>query len=230
MIPSFQEASKRVESCNALRSRAVRYLEKDLSAKTLEPFIVELQRGVRLLEEAVAAHGIPGAQQDTALEFFTQQDWDVWGHDWYWSGVDDLKRLKVRVNFYASAIQHAKTLPDPKEFLYERVYLPVFRGSRYQDVADPTSSWIDTVSDFCEPARIYKNYAYALQVDAANTGVQGFVAAVADVILPLYVGLAAVVEALGQAVAAVVRTAHGISKLAIPLAIAAAWLFFRKQK
>lgn len=239
MSLDYKEAVHRLESCEVMKDRGRDQLLRGENGepavpginpnrvvpKYLEPYVVELQRVTRQLEEIVEEHGVPG---DNLLG------------DFYWAGVDEIKRLRTRVNYYQAAINHAKGL-DPTQqrvFLYENVFLPVFYGTRHKNVTDPGSPWIHTLSDYCEPARIYKNYVYAVDVNDAHTGlgvflgdmgdvVVGFFKAVGDFTERIYRGGKKVVEVAGKA-------ARGLTKAALPIGILLAgigiFILARKHK
>ena len=139
--------------------------------------------------------------------------------EFYWSGVDDLKRLRQRVDFYMEVVEHAKGLPEhgpnnQRAFLAEFAFLPIFYGSRYQIVNDPTTPWIHTTADWCEPARIAKNFNYALQLDDQTRDLHAVGKAVADTAGDYW-------QHIKEAAA---RATRGFEKL-IPLAIAGMVLY-----
>lgn len=181
-----------------------------ITPEYLEPFVVEMQRVTRQLEEIVAEYGEPG---------------DNFLGEWYWAGVDDIKRLRGRVNFYRQAIDYAKALEPTEQrlYLYDNVFLPIFYGSRHKNVADVNSPWIHTLSDFCEPARIYKNYVYAVDVNDAQTGLWKFITTVWDVIVDYFRAMGEIAEQIargaGKIAEAASTVAKGLGRAAMPVGI-----------
>lgn len=172
---NFEQAAHRLQSCYGLQDRireelllgengkqaVPRINPNKVTVENIEPVVVELRRATIQMEEVVKEYGDPG---DNLL----------WS--WYWSGQDDLKRLRGRVDFYQSALDYARALPPERqrEYLYENVFLPVLFGSRHKKLDDPQSPMLHAISDFCEPARIYKNYVYAINLNDAATGMGAF--------------------------------------------------------
>lgn len=226
----YKQAVHRLQSCEKTKEvfreelllgengkKAVQNLNPNrVTAKHLEPAVVELQRATRQMEEVLDEYGDPG---DNLLG------------DWYWSGVDDLKRLRARANFYMEAIEYARANLDAegqREYLYETVFVPLFFGGRHKDVSDLNSPWIYTLSDFCEPGRIYKNYVYAIQVNEASTGMGVFIDDLWGTISDYFewAGEAAQQlyrggEKIAEGVGAVVKT---VSKNALPIGLGVAAL------
>lgn len=218
---SYQEAAHRLESCEAMKVQAREDLLHGENGKPavpginpnritpsyLEPYIVELQRVTRQMEEIVAEYGEPG---DNLLG------------EWYWAGVDDLKRLRARVDFYRAALEHARGLgaSEQRTFLYENVFLPVFYGSRHKNVADVNTPWVHTLADFCEPARIYKNYIYAVDLNDAHTGLGTFITTVWDVIVDYFRAVGETAERIHRGGKKIVEAAGKfVTKAAIPIGI-----------
>lgn len=224
----YQQAVHRLQSCEKTKEvireelllgengkKAVKKLNPNrVTVKYLEPAVVELQRATRQMEEVLEEYGDPG---DNLLG------------DWYWSGADDLKRLRARANFYMQAIEYARANLDDaaqREYLYETVFVPLFFGGRHKDVADLESPWIYTLSDFCEPGRIYKNYVYAVEVNDASTGMGNFLGDIwgtisdyfewaGDAAERLYRGGEKIVEGVGD-------VARAVSKHALPIGLVVA--------
>lgn len=239
MSLDYKEAVHRLESCVVMKDQGRDQLLRGengelavpginpnrITPEYLEPYIVELRRVVRQLEEIVEEYGLPG---DNLLGEF------------YWSGVDDIKRLNVRADYYQAAVNHAKGLGPTQQriFLYEHVFLPVFYGSRHKNVTDPTSPWIHTLSDYCEPGRIYKNYVYAVDVNNAHTGLWEFLKITGDVIVDYVTIMGDVTEKIyrgGKKVVEVAeKAAKGIVRAAMPIGILLAgigiFIMARKHK
>jgi hypothetical protein len=220
----YQEAVHRLRSCEALKGQGRDQLLRGANGKQavpglnpnritpeyLEPFVVEMQRVIRQLEETVAEYGEPG---DNLIG------------EWYWAGVDDIKRLRARTNFYRQAVDYAKTLEPTEQrlYLYENVFLPVFYGSRHKNVADIESPWIHTLSDFCEPARIYKNYVYAIEANDAQTGLWKFITTIWDVVVGYFRAMGELVEQISSGVGKIAEAAStvvkGLGQAAMPVGI-----------
>ncbi len=235
----YKEAVYRLESCEAQKVQGREQLllgengqpavpginPNRITPEYIEPYVVELQRVTRQLEEIIAEYGEPG---------------DNWLGEWYWSGVDDLKRLRARVTFYRSAVDYAKTLNPTAQrtFLYENVFLPIFYGSRHKNVADPNSPWIHTLSDYCEPARIYKNYVYATDLNDAHTGMGPFLQATSDVIGEFFAAVGDITERIYRGGQRIVETgveaAKFVGRHAFPIGILLAgigiFIYARKAK
>ncbi len=236
---NYEQAAHRHQSCIALgdqlrnelllgenRQTAVPGINPNrVTVDYLEPIVVELQRVTRQMEEIVAEWGEPG---------------DNWIGEWYWSGVDDLKRLRARVNYYRASLDHARSLgaTEQRIFLYENVLLPILFGTRHKNVADRDSPWIHTLSDFCEPARIFKNYVYSVNLNEAQTGLGVFLGDMWDVIVDFFEVMAeigAAIAAGGAAVGKGVKEAAKFAKkAALPVGILLAgigiFLVARKMK
>ena len=220
----FQEAVHRLESCEAMKKEGRERLllaengelavpginPNRITPKYLEPFVVELQRVTRQLEEIIAEYGEPG---DNLIGEF------------YWSGVDDLKRLRARVNFYRQALDYSRSLgaTQQRAYLYENVFLPIFYGSRHQSVADPSSPWLHTLSDFCEPGRIYKNYVYGVDVNDAHTGLGLFLNDMGTVVVEFFRAVGDAAERIHRGGERLVEGAKaafgGLKKAALPVGI-----------
>lgn len=180
---TFQEAVHRLQSCEAMKEQVRNQLllgenlkpavpkinPNRVTVEYLQEPIEELARVVDEMEEILIDHGAPGGEPVEGPQTLTGKADAI---KWYWSGVDDLERLKGRVRFYQDALDYADTLPaeQQRQFLAEFVFTPVFFGSRHKNVEDAESPWIYTVADFCEPARIYKNWIYAHELDDSVTG------------------------------------------------------------
>ncbi len=220
----FQEAVHRLESCESMKNQgrdqlllgsngqqAVPGLNPNrITPEYLEPYVVELQRVVRQLEEIIEEYGEPG---DNLIG------------EWYWSGVDDLKRLRARATYYRAAIDHAKALgpTEQRTFLYENVFLPIFYGSRHRNLDDPGSPWIHGLADYCEPARLYKNYVYAVDVNDAQTGLGPFLDSLWESVKDFFHAMEDITESLFRGGAAIVEgvkdVAKGLKKFAMPVGI-----------
>lgn len=232
----YQEAVHRLQSCVAMQKEGRERLllgengelavpginPNRITPKYLEPFIVELQRVTRQLEEIIAEYGEPG---DNLLG------------EWYWSGVDDLKRLRARVTYYREALDYSRSLgaTEQRAFLYENVFLPIFYGSRHKNVSDLTSPWIHTLSDYCEPGRIYKNYVYAVDVNDAHTGLGLFLSDMGDVVVDFFQAVGDVAERLHRGGKKIVEgVASFVKKGALPIGILLAgvgiFMLVRKKK
>lgn len=191
---TFQEAVHRLQSCEAMKDQvrdqlllgenlkpAVPKINPNrVTVEYLEEPVMELQRVTEEMESILEEYGPPGT---------------AWGNEettkWYWAGVDDLKRLRQRVDFYQEALDYAETLPidQQRQFLAEFVFTPMFFGSRHKNVADAQSPWIYTVADFCEPARIYKNWIYAEDTHKAFTGAYPLLRSTGETITWYFTGL-----------------------------------------
>lgn len=224
----MKHASYGVESCEALKRQIRTSLRlgpnkrpavdglnpSQATPENLEPVVVEMQRATRRMEEVIEEHGEPG---DNLLGA------------WYWSGVDDLKRLRTRVSYYAEALQYARTNLQGKTqraFIHENIVLPIFYGQRHKNVADPQSPMITTLADFCEPARIYKNYVYAVEENDAHTGLGNFLDILWEPVVDFYDGLKEIATDLGELGSDVyqgVKTVAGAAKKhAFPILLAGA--------
>lgn len=235
----YQEAVHRLESCVAMQKEGRERLllgengelavpginPNRITPKYLEPFIVELQRVTRQLEEVIAEYGEPG---DNLLG------------EWYWSGVDDLKRLRARVTYYREALDYSRSLgaTEQRAFLYENVFLPIFYGSRHKNVSDPTSPWIHTLSDYCEPGRIYKNYVYAVDVNDAQTGLWRMLTDLWGVTESYFIAMGELAERIHRSTKKIVEgikdVAQFAKKAALPVGILLAgigiFIYVRKAK
>lgn len=87
---------------------------------------------------------------------------------WYYSGYWDNQKLIERLRVYQQYVEAAKTmdLEEQRAVLAEMVVAPMLLGGRHKDVADPSSEWILTISDFCEPDLIRHNLEIAQELDA----------------------------------------------------------------
>jgi len=77
--------------------------------------------------------------------------------------LDDIKRLRKRVDFYVDTVNQVAQADEAtqRRVLSEYVVIPMFGGARHEPVgSDDPSTWISTLSDFCEPARLYGNLGY----------------------------------------------------------------------
>lgn len=235
MSLDYQEAVHRLESCEAMKNQGREQLllgengkpavpglnPNRVTVKYLEPYVVELQRVTRQLEEIIAEYGEPG---DNLIG------------EWYWSGVDDIKRLRTRINYYRAALEYAKGLgpTEQRTFLYENVYLPIFYGSRHKNVADINSPWIHTLPDLCEPARLYKNYVYAVDLNNAHTGLDVFLEEMGNVVVAFFKAVGDITERIyrgaekiGEAVSSFVK--KGAMPLGILLAGIGIFMLARKK-
>lgn len=220
----YQEAVHRLESCYSMEKQirdelllgennepAVPGINPNrVTVEYLEPIVIELQRVTRQLEEIIAEYGEPG---DNLIG------------EWYWSGVDDLKRLRARVTFYRAALDHARSLgaTEQRIFLYENVMLPILYGTRHKNVSEPGSPWIHTLSDFCAPARIYKNYVYAVDLNDAQTGMGMFLGDMWETIVDYFRAMGDFAERIyrggGKIVEAAKDVGKFVKKAALPIGI-----------
>lgn len=77
--------------------------------------------------------------------------------------LSDIKRLRKRVDFYVDTVDQVSQADEAtqRRILSEYVVIPMFGGARHEPVgSDDPSTWISTLSDFCEPARLYGNLGY----------------------------------------------------------------------
>lgn len=75
----------------------------------------------------------------------------------------DIKRLRKRVDFYVDTVNQVSGADEAtqRRVLSEYVVIPMFGGARHEPVgSDDPDTWIETLSDFCEPARLYGNLGY----------------------------------------------------------------------
>ena len=227
----FEVAVHRLQSCYLLKEsirdelllgengkQAVPRLNPNrVTVEYLEPPVVELRRAIIQLEEVIAEYGTPGENLLGA---------------WYWSGQDDIKRLRARVDFYQEALNYSKSLApeQQREYLYEYVFLPIFFGSRHKTVGDPNTPWVHTLDDFCEPARIYKNYVYATQLNDATTGLMPFLNSLWDVTVGYFESMEEFGSRIGRGVEKVATFAK---KAALPVGVLLAgvgvYMLARKQ-
>lgn len=185
-----RDAAHRLQSCEALKEHIREQMLLGTNNQPAVPKINPNRITVEFLEQPVLELDKVTRKMEEQVEELTPGE-DFWlplekrgAAKWYWSGVDDLARLRARVDFYLDALDHAATLPvdDARVFLAEFVYTPIFYGSRHKNVADANSPWIYTTADFCEPARIYKNWVYAVELSEEAGGLWPVISAVGETI------------------------------------------------
>lgn len=86
---------------------------------------------------------------------------------WYYSGYWDNQKLLERLRVYEQYVEAAKTMSaeEQRAVLAEMVVAPMLLGGRHKDVSDPSSEWILTISDFCQPDLIRHNLEIAQELD-----------------------------------------------------------------
>lgn len=97
--------------------------------------------------------------------------------------LDDIKRLRKRVDLYVDTVNQVAQADEAtqRRILSEYVVIPMFGGARHEPVgSDDPSTWIETLSDFCEPARLYGNLGYVWNENSWQKTISRMSSAVQD--------------------------------------------------
>jgi len=202
-LSKYDLALAKLYSCNALKDQLVVGLATSKSGKphTEEnPDRIDLQHMTELVTELDLVHKNLLSLVADNTKYFRPP------HGVNWVGEDDLARLGARLDHYKDTLEVASKLgaEDARRLLIDNVYAPILRGSRYLVITDPTSKWIHTGSDFCEPARIYKNYLYASAVYSNSVGYDAMVNEINYVLYEYYFAAERFGVAVGRGAAEIV--------------------------